>query len=100
MSPFEPHAKAIADICRRFHVERLDAFGSASRGEAGPESDIDLLVRFRKDYPEGPFLQYFHTKSALEALLGHEVDLVCRDAIRNAAFKQAAESEAHPLYAA
>jgi len=31
-------------IVTRFHPDRIILFGSHARGEAGPESDIDLLV--------------------------------------------------------
>jgi predicted nucleotidyltransferase len=31
-------------IVRRHHPERIILFGSFARGEAGPDSDIDLLV--------------------------------------------------------
>jgi predicted nucleotidyltransferase len=34
-------------LCRRFHVRRLDLFGSAARGDFDPErSDVDFLVEF------------------------------------------------------
>ena len=34
-------------LCRRFHVRRLDLFGSAARGDFDPErSDLDFLVEF------------------------------------------------------
>lgn len=36
----------LAEICQRNDVMRLRIFGSASRGEEGPDSDIDLLVDF------------------------------------------------------
>ena len=38
----------VADLCRRFHVRRLDVFGFAARGEDFDEqrSDADLLVEF------------------------------------------------------
>jgi len=32
---------AIADICRRHQVKELSLFGSASRGEMRPDSDLD-----------------------------------------------------------
>jgi tRNA nucleotidyltransferase (CCA-adding enzyme) len=40
------HRDEIADLCRRFRVSRLEAFGSAARGtDFDPErSDIDILV--------------------------------------------------------
>jgi predicted nucleotidyltransferase len=31
-------------IVRKFHPERIILFGSHARGDAGPDSDIDLLV--------------------------------------------------------
>lgn len=36
----------LAALCRKYHVRRLGLFGSAARGEAGPASDVDLLVEF------------------------------------------------------
>ena len=86
--------------CRKFHVARLDAFGSVTGATFSPGSDIDLLVTFHKDFPGGAFLQYFGLKEELEAILGRPVDLVCRDAIRNAAFKREVEDTSQPLYAA
>jgi uncharacterized protein len=47
MLPFiEAQRSAIAELCRRFHVRRLDVFGSAARGtDFDPSrSDVDLLV--------------------------------------------------------
>ena len=34
----------IADICQRYHVRRLQLFGSAAVGQERPDSDVDLLV--------------------------------------------------------
>ena len=31
-------------VVRQFHPERVILFGSQARGEAGPDSDVDLLV--------------------------------------------------------
>lgn len=31
-------------IVRRFHPEKIILFGSYARGDAGPDSDVDLLV--------------------------------------------------------
>src|SRR3990170_8602917 len=36
--------KMVRRIVRRFHPERIILFGSHARGEAGPDSDVDLLV--------------------------------------------------------
>ncbi len=36
--------RMVGRIVRQFHPERVILFGSHARGEAGPDSDVDLLV--------------------------------------------------------
>jgi len=36
--------RMVKRIVERFHPERVILFGSHARGEAGPDSDVDLLV--------------------------------------------------------
>lgn len=38
----------VARVAERFDPERIVLFGSIASGEAGPDSDIDLLVVFRQ----------------------------------------------------
>ncbi len=63
----------------RHGARSLRLFGSAARDEAGPESDIDLLVEF-----ENPptFSQYMELRFLLEDLLGANVDLVTESGLR------------------
>lgn len=63
----------------QFHVKSLALFGSVARDEAGPESDLDLLLEF-----DGPatFDLYMGLKLFLEDLLGCRVDLVMRKALK------------------
>ena len=60
-------------------VHTLDLFGSVARDDAGPGSDVDLLVEF--DQPVGLF-HFFRVQHRLEAILGRTVDLVMKDAIK------------------
>jgi uncharacterized protein len=60
-------------------VRSLDLFGSVARGEASPDSDVDLLVEF--DRPIGLF-HFFRVQHRLEEILGTRVDLVMRDAVK------------------
>lgn len=73
--------EAIAALCRRFGVERLEVFGSAARGDDFDpgRSDADFLVEFAP--AKGHMTAYLDFKEALEALLGRPVDLVERGAI-------------------
>ncbi len=64
---------------RALGVRSLSIFGSVARDEAGPESDVDLLVEF--DRPVGYF-HVFDVQDRLEALLGCKVDLVTRGGLR------------------
>jgi uncharacterized protein len=67
------------EMRQRFGVKSLALFGSVARDEAGPASDIDLLVEFR----ETPGLsEYMALKFWLEELLGRRVDLVMKGALK------------------
>jgi uncharacterized protein len=70
-----------AEELRSMHAASLALFGSVARGEAGPESDLDLLVEF--DRTVGLF-HFVEVKARLEAILGRGVDLVERDAVHPA----------------
>jgi predicted nucleotidyltransferase len=39
----------LSQFCRNNHIHKMSLFGSALRGELRPESDIDLLVEFKKN---------------------------------------------------
>lgn len=71
MVQFDP--QRFADICRRHDVSRIRVFGSASRGEAHPGSDIDVLVDFTA--PKGLF-ELVRLEDELSTFFGQPVDLV------------------------
>ncbi len=63
----------------KFDVKSLAIFGSVARDEAGPESDVDILVEFSKT---PSFDGYMELKFFLEDILGRSVDLVTHDALK------------------
>jgi predicted nucleotidyltransferase len=88
-------------LCRRFHVRRLDLFGSAARGDFDPEhSDFDFLVEFNRSAPQHPFDAYFGLKEELGALFGRKVDLVELSAVRNPYLKASIEGSREPVFEA
>lgn len=90
----------IAELCRRYHVRRLEVFGSAAQGEFDPQrSDVDFLVEFDSDHRADAFNDYFGLKEELELLLGLSADLVVEKAIRNPYFRASVERTREPLYA-
>src|SRR5689334_17991614 len=69
----------IQELEERFGVTSLALFGSVARDEAGPSSDVDVLVEFR----ETPGLtEYMGLKFWLEESLGRQVDLVMKRALK------------------
>jgi len=64
----------IVPILKKYDVTRAALFGSAARGEAGPRSDIDVLVEISND--DLSLLDFVGIKLELEEALGKKVDLV------------------------
>lgn len=48
----------IAEFCQRHYIKKIAVFGSALRGEMGPDSDVDLLVEFKEKHVPGFFRLY------------------------------------------
>jgi uncharacterized protein len=73
---------ALASICRRYGVARLEVFGSAARatGFDPTRSDADFLVTFEPTV-RNDLATFTDLKDALERLLGRPVDLVEREAV-------------------
>ena len=60
---------------REFGVRSLAVFGSAARGEAGPRSDIDILVGFEAEACV-TLITLARVQTLLAESLGRAVDLV------------------------
>ena len=72
--------QAIPDLKKLFGVAKIGIFGSYIRGEERPDSDVDVLVLFRKG--EETFDNYMDCKFYLEDLFGCKVDLVMKGSIK------------------
>jgi uncharacterized protein len=74
--------EALPGLRERFGVHGLGIFGSVARNEAGPESDIDVLVTFEG---RAHFRAFMGLQFELEDLLGIKVDLVTPKALKDLA---------------
>jgi hypothetical protein len=69
--------EALAAVCRQHHIRWLAVFGSHARGEARPDSDVDVVVDFEPGMTPG--FGIVRVAEALGPVLGgRRVDLVTR----------------------
>lgn len=71
----------IAEVCRRYRVHELALFGSYQRGNARPDSDVDMLVEFEPDTEIG-FMTLARMGRELSAILDRQVDLVPKKGLK------------------
>ena len=83
----------IIQIATRYGAGNLRVFGSVARGDARPESDVDLLVEMEADRS---LLDLVGLGQELEELLQRKVD-VLTDASLHPMLRQRILDEARPL---
>lgn len=74
----DKHREKILRMATSCGARDLRVFGSASRGEANPKSDIDILITLETGRS---LLDIVALKQDLEDLLGCKVDVVTEDAV-------------------
>ena len=92
----------IAEFCRRRGIVEFAIFGSVLRDDFGPESDVDVLVRYAPD-AKISLLDEVEMEWELADLFGRKVDLVGRAAIeasRNPIRRETILRSAEVIYAA
>jgi len=88
----------LTELCRQYHVKRLDLFGSGTGERFDPaRSDLDFLVEYLPE-GRGGFEPYFGLKESAEKLFGRKVDLVEAGAIDNRFFRANLERSKELVY--
>lgn len=101
VAALENNLDAIAALCRKYGIVRMDAFGSVIREDYREgQSDIDLLADFGDQDPFALIDAYFGLLEELRALLGPRIDLVMSGAIKNPYILAEVERTRQVLYAA
>ena len=98
----EDNREELNRLCGRYHVQRLELFGSASTNQQfdTQHSDLDFLVEFHPLQPGEYFDTYFGFLEALQNLFQRPVDLVMTRAIKNPYFLKSIDRSRRVLYAA
>ena len=92
--------KGVSEFCHRWKVTELALFGSVLSEDFGPDSDVDVLVRFAPKSRRTLF-DMVRMKTELAGLFGRDIDLVSRRAIeksRNYLRKKAILQSAEVVY--
>jgi predicted nucleotidyltransferase len=90
----------IRQLCIKYNVKSLFAFGSITTDEFKDESDVDLLVSFMPMTPEDYADNYFDLVDSLEALLKRPIDLVTEKSLRNPYFIDSINKAKSKIYEA
>ncbi len=85
--------EAILEIASRYGAHNVRIFGSVARGDATPDSDLDLIVRFD---PGRSLLDHGGLVMELRELMKMKVDVIDEEAMRER-FRSHVLKEAIPL---
>ena len=89
--------EALRRLAERWGISSIAVFGSVARGEARPDSDIDLVIELDHDARVG-LLEHAQIGDALSLLFGRPVDLVTWNSLRPR-FREAVRRDAVELLA-
>ena len=64
-------------FCQRWKITEFSLFGSVTRPDFGPDSDVDVLVTFSVD-SRWTLFEMVDMKDELEAIFARKVDLLTR----------------------
>ena len=87
--------------CKKWGIKNMALFGSVLRSDFGVDSNIDFLISFLPDVPQGLFT-IVKIKYELESLTDRTVDITIRESIEeshNWIRQREILSTAHTIYA-
>jgi predicted nucleotidyltransferase/DNA-binding transcriptional ArsR family regulator len=91
--------RALLQVCRKYKITKLSLFGSVTRDDFRPDSDVDVLVEWKPG--EGPGLfGLVDLRDELTQLFGRTVDVVTTGVFRNEFRRRTIERDLECIYAA
>ena len=92
--------KALAAICRKYGLKKMSLFGSAARGEMRPDSDVDLLVEFKRS-SKTTYFDFARLQDELSPLFGkREIHIAGPEILENPYRRKAILPDLRTLYEA
>ena len=90
----------LAALCRKYGIAKLSLFGSASRGELTPESDVNLMVEFSSGSSASRFDIAPMQDEFPAAFGGREVDIVTPEILLDPFRRDSIVPDLKPIYEA
>jgi hypothetical protein len=98
-SGVELPTQQIKEFCDKYGVEQFALFGSVLRADFGPESDVDVMLKFKPGhgftFENTPDIQ-----DELRAMFGRKADVIEMGRIRNPIRQRAIMDSHRVIYAA
>jgi len=91
--------RSVAAICRKYRIRNFSFFGSVTRADFRPDSDVDVLVEFRRGESPGLF-GLVRLRDELSQVFGRSVDVVTTGVFRNPIRRRNIEEDLECVYAA
>jgi predicted nucleotidyltransferase len=89
----------ITAFLRQHKVKRAYLFGSATTSKFRADSDIDLLVSFEEGLSNSDYAHHFWSiYLELPKLIGHPIDLITEDELKNPFFIEEINETKIPIY--
>jgi len=82
--------KSIIRYLKKYNVDRIGIFGSYARNQNLKNSDLDLLIRFKKN---PTLLQMVRIERELSEILGIKVDVVTEPSLTDKTLKKNIERD-------
>lgn len=98
MKLIEKNILKIIVLCKKHKVHKLFVFGSILTNRFNDDSDIDLVVDFKKGEIIDYFENFFDFKYSLEDLLGRKIDLLEEQTIKNPYLKKNVDATKTLIY--
>lgn len=78
----DAHRGEIDALFAKYGAVNPRLFGSVARGEAGPGSDIDIMVDLVTDHPHSELIRIGGLNAELREVLGREVDVFAPEVMK------------------
>ena len=98
MKKIQIHQNAIAQLCKKYNVEKLYVFGSILTEKFNDNSDIDFIVKFHQLDLSKYADNYFDLKFSLQSVFQRTIDLLEEKAIKNPYFKKSVNDQRQLVY--